>query len=41
MLYLDDDKLEKFQIYCDKTGRKLSPLIVRALDEYIMKNPLK
>jgi hypothetical protein len=35
------DKLEKFEIYCEKTGRKLSPLVVRAVEEYIIRNPIR
>lgn len=35
------DKLEKFEQYCQKSGRKLSPSLVRAMEEYILKNPLK
>lgn len=40
-LYLGANNLEKFEYYCEKSGRKLSPLVVRAVEEYIVRNPLK
>ena len=35
------DKLEKFEVYCKKTGRSLSALVVIAIEQYIIRNPPK
>lgn len=35
------DNLEKFELYCEKTGRSLSKFAVRAMEEYMLRNPVK
>jgi hypothetical protein len=37
-IYVDIQKWEEWEEYCEKTGRTLSKLIPIAVDEYIKKN---
>jgi len=40
-IYFGEENFDKFNYYCEKTGRKLSPLVIRAVEEYIIRNPIK
>lgn len=40
-IYFGEEKLERFEHYCNRSGRNMSALTVRAIEEYIARNPLK